>query len=129
MSIDETLRQASQDLLMPSESECPFEVVCWEGQDDLTDQKLLELTGHGADASVETVELDYVFRNVAQEKEWHDAVQKANVPKFQHLVSTLKNLNDLKVYRVGTIDIDVYIVGKTPDGNLVGLSTKVVETP
>jgi hypothetical protein len=128
MSIDETLRQASNSLLMPSESEYPFKVVHWEGQ-ELTDQRLLELTGHRADAPVEAVELDYFFRNVAQEKEWHDDVQKANVPKFQILISTLKNLSDIKVYRVGTIDIDVYIVGKAPDGNLVGLATKVVETP
>ncbi|HEY9709517.1 MAG TPA: nuclease A inhibitor family protein [Oculatellaceae cyanobacterium] len=128
MSIIEILKQASADLLMPSESEYPFEVFRWSGQNELTDQKLLELTGHPTDSPVETVALDYLFRNVAQEKEWHDEVQKANVSRFLFLVSTLeKNLTDIKVYRVGTIDIDVYIVGKN-EGELVGLSTKVVET-
>lgn len=128
MSIIEILKQASADLLMPSESEYPFEVFRWSGQNELTDQKLLELTGHPADSPVETVDLDYLFRNVAQEKEWHDEVQKANVSRFLLLVSTLeKNLTDIKVYRVGTIDIDVYIVGKN-EGELAGLSTKVVET-
>ncbi len=128
MSIIEILKQASADLLMPSESEYPFEVFRWSGQNELTDQKLLELTGHPTDSPVETVALDYLFRNVAQEKEWHDEVQKANVSRFLLLVSTLeKNLTDIKVYRVGTIDIDVYIVGKN-EGELVGLSTKVVET-
>ena len=128
MTITETLLKATAGLLMPSESEHPFEVFRWSGQNELTEQKLLQLTSHPADSPVETVALDYLFRNVAYEKEWHDEVQKANVSKFQSLVLTLeKNLTDIKVYRVGTIDIDVYIVGKN-QGELVGLSTKIVET-
>jgi hypothetical protein len=128
MTIIETLLKATGGLLMPSESEYPFEAFRWLGENELTNQKLLELTSHPADSPVETVALDYLFRNVAYEKEWHDEVQKANVSKFQNLVSTLeKNLTDIKVYRVGTIDIDVYIVGKN-EGELAGLSTKVVET-
>ncbi len=130
MSIVDTLKQASNSLLMPSESEYPFEVVHWSGQarEELTSQCLLQLTGHPADSPVETVELDYLFRNLTQEKEWHDDVQKALVPRFQNLVATLKNhLCDIKAYRIGTIDIDVYIIGKIND-DLAGVSTKLVET-
>ncbi|AFY51306.1 Nuclease A inhibitor-like protein (plasmid) [Nostoc sp. PCC 7524] len=129
--IVEKLKQASDGLLMMSESEYPFEVFLWSGeaQEPLTNQKLLQLTGHSPETSVETVDLDYFFRNCAVEKEWHDEVQKQNVQKFQTLVTTLKdNLTDIKVYRLGTIDIDVYIVGKTPSGDLAGISTKVIET-
>ncbi|WP_414756609.1 nuclease A inhibitor family protein [Anabaena sp. CCY 9910] len=129
--ITENLKQASDGLLMMSESEYPFEVFFWnnQAQEPLTNQKLLELTGHPPETSVETVDLDYLFRNCAVEKEWHDEVQKQNVQKFQTLVKTLKdNLTDIKVYRLGTIDIDVYIVGKTPSGDLAGISTKVIET-
>ena len=87
------------------------------------------MTNHPKDSPVETVDLDYLFQNVAQEKEWHDEEQKQNVSKFKSLVETLKaNLENLKVYRVGTIEIDVYIVGKTKQGELAGLATKVVET-
>jgi hypothetical protein len=84
--------------------------------------------GHPDNSPVETVELDYLFQNVAQEKEWHDEVQKVNVSRFQNLVSTLdNNLSNIKVYRVGTINLDVYIVGRA-GSDLAGLSTKVVET-
>jgi hypothetical protein len=130
MNIIETLLQASAGLLMPSESEYPFESVYWSGQakEELTTQKLLQLTGHPDNSPVETVELDYLFQNVAQEKEWHDEVQKVNVSRFQNLVSTLdNNLSNIKVYRVGTINLDVYIVGRA-GSDLAGLSTKVVET-
>jgi Nuclease A inhibitor-like protein len=129
--ITEKLKQASDDLLMMSESDYPFEVFFWSGQGDesLTNQKLLQLTSHSQDTPIETVDLDYLFQNCAEEKDWHDETQKQNVQKFQSLVKTLKdNLNDIKVYRLGTVNIDVYIVGKTISSDLAGISTKVVET-
>jgi len=129
--ITEKLKQASDSLLMMSESEYPFEAFLWsnQAQEPMTAQKLLQLTGHSPETSVEEVELDYIFRNCAEEKEWHDETQKQNVQKFQSLIKTLKdNLIDIKVYRIGTINIDVYILGKTLDEDLAGISTKVVET-
>ncbi|MBD2730392.1 nuclease A inhibitor family protein [Nostoc sp. FACHB-892] len=129
--ITEKLKQASDSLLMMSESEYPFEAFLWsnQAQEPMTAQKLLQLTGHSLETSVEEVELDYLFHNCAQEKEWHDEIQKQNVQKYQSLAKTLKdNLIDIQVYRIGTISIDVYIVGKTSSGDLAGISTKVVET-
>jgi hypothetical protein len=127
MTITEIFAQASQGLLMPSESEYPFEVFVWEDV-ELTPQKILELTNYPPATSIEEVELDYFFRNVASEKDWHDKIQKENVAKFQNLVQVIKdNLAELRVYRIGTIDISIYIVGKTNDG-VAGLATKVIET-
>ncbi|MFK0734503.1 MAG: nuclease A inhibitor family protein [Gloeotrichia echinulata HAB0833] len=122
------LKQASDGLMMMSESEYPFEVVSWEEKESLTTQKILQLTNHTQDLPIEEVELEYFFRNCAFEKEWHDEGQKEEVKKFQLLLQTLNdNLQEIKVYRVGAISIDVYIIGKTADG-IAGLSTKVVET-
>ena len=129
--ITEKLKQASDSLLMMSESEYPFEAFLWsnQAQEPMTTQKLLQLAGHSPETSVEEVELDYLFRNCAKEKEWHDEIQKQDVQKYQSLVKTLKdNLIDIQVYRIGTISIDVYIVGKSSSGDLAGISTKVVET-
>jgi hypothetical protein len=127
MTIAETLTQASQGLLMPSESEYPFEVVAWKDV-ELTPQKILELTNYPPATSIEEVELDYFFRNVATQKDWHDNIQKENVAKFQNLVQVMKeNLADIRVYRIGTIEVGAYIVGKTNDG-VAGLATKVIET-
>lgn len=129
--ITEKIKQASDGLLMMSESEYPFEVFLWsnQAQEPMTAQKLLQLTGHSPETSVEEVELDYIFRNCAVEKEWHNEIQKQNVQKYQSLIKTLKDsLTDIQVYRIGTISIDVYIVGKTSSGDLAGISTKVVET-
>ncbi|MBD2537056.1 nuclease, partial [Nostoc flagelliforme FACHB-838] len=71
-------------------------------------QKLLHLTGHSLETSIEEVELDYIFRNCAEEKEWYDEIQKQNVPKFKSLVKILKDhLTDIKVYRIGMINLDI----------------------
>jgi hypothetical protein len=127
MTIAETLTQASQGLLMPSESEYPFEVFVWEDV-ELTQEKILELTNYPPATLIEQVELDYFFRNVAKEKDWHDKIQKENVAKFQNLLQVIQdNLAEIRVYRIGTINVNVYIVGKTNDG-VAGLATKVIET-
>jgi hypothetical protein len=128
--IDEVLRQASQELMLPSESDYPFEPFVWAGQanEPLTSERLLQLTGHPPDVVVEVVDLNYLFRNVAEPKEWHDSIQQANVVKFQALAQVLtSSLSDVKVYRVGAVEIDVYIVGKH-NHDLAGLATKAIET-
>lgn len=129
--ITEKLKQASDGLLMMSESEYPFEAFLWsnQAQEPITAQKLLQLTGHPQDSPIEEVELEDFFRNCAFEQEWHNELQKSDVNKFQTLVESLKeNLKSIKVYRIGTRNIDVYIIGKTLDEDLAGVSTKIVET-
>ena len=61
-------------------------------------------------------------------KEWHDEFQRKNVPRFQSLINCINtNLNNVKVFRVGTINIDVYIIGSVENG-LAGFKTKLIET-
>jgi hypothetical protein len=39
-----------------------------------------------------------------------------------------QKLKDVQVYRIGSIQIDVFIIGQMKDGGYGGLRTKVVET-
>jgi Nuclease A inhibitor-like protein len=106
----ETLKQASAGLRYTSESDFPFEVFSWP-LDTLTPKKLLAQTGQPKD------------------KDWYGPEEKATVARYQQLVKLLQSaLSDIQVYRVGETELTVYIVGKTPEGSLAGLSTKVVET-
>jgi hypothetical protein len=121
------LKQATDGLLMMSESEYPFEVFAWEsGQ--LNETTVLEKTGHSQGTPVKLVEIDDFFRNCVSEEDWHEDEEKATVKKFQNLVNVLKtNLTDLQVYKIGSKEIDVYIIGNTHD-SIAGISTKVIET-
>lgn len=110
--IIEALKRQTEGLLFMSESDYPFEIIYWKGLPEISAQYLSSLTGQGEDTPVEIVSVDAFFRNTMFE-----------------LVRTLKdNLDELKVYRVGKINIPVYIVGRSRAGNWLGISTRVVET-
>ena len=129
-AVTTTLAKASSGLLMPSESDFPFTPFTWTGtaKPTLTIARLLDLTGHAPDTPVEVVELSYLFRNVAARQPWHDRQQAMNARRFQRLMRVIdQHLTDVRVYRIGTIRIDAYIVGRC--GNVVtGLSTTLIET-
>jgi hypothetical protein len=128
-SIATQLKQASKGLLFLSETDAPFEVINWLVQGELTPAKLLQLTNHPPDAPVKVVSVDDFFAIATQEEDWHDEEEREAVKRFQNLVSVLKqNLSQLQVFRVGNTNINAYIVGVTPGGELAGLSTKLVET-
>lgn len=128
-SITAELKQASKGLLFLSESDAPFEVIHWQTQGELTPAKLLQLTNHPPDAPVKVVSVDEFFAIATSSEDWHDEGERETVQRFQNLVSVLKqNLSNIQVYRVGSTDIDAYIVGVSPSGNWMGLSTQLVET-
>jgi hypothetical protein len=128
-SIAAQLKQASEGLLFLSETDASFEVIHWQIQRELTSAKLLQLRNHPPDAPVEIVSVDEFFEVANAEEDWHDEEERETVQRFQNLVNILKqNLSQLQVYRVGSVEIDAYIVGATPSGDWAGLSTKLVET-
>ncbi len=54
--------------------------------------------------------------------------QRSTARKYRELERLLKeNLADVKVYKVGEINIPVYVVGRGAE-NWIGVSTRVVET-
>lgn len=123
------LEQATAGLLFMSEADYPFEVVNWGELNEITFDYLRGQAGKESDASVQVVSPEKFFATAMSEPEWKEEQELAIARRYQDLVRLLKeNLDDLKVYRVGEIDIAVYIVGRTQTGNRVGLSTRVVET-
>ena len=121
--IIEELRRLTEGLLWMSESDYPFETVCWEGLPEISAQFLRSLSGQAEDAPVEITSVDEFFRVVVSEESRQEA------KRYRGLAQTLKdNLDELKVYRVGQINIPVYIIGRNKTGNWLGISSRVVET-
>ena len=124
----EELREATRDLTFMSESDYPFEVFGWDVAEP-TEDFLRGLTGEAADAPVETRTAADFFRVAASEAEWKNAEQLAVARRFQSLLRLLQdNLQDLRAYRVGSINIPVYLAGRAASGHWLGVSTRVVET-
>jgi hypothetical protein len=123
------LRKASEGLLFMSESDYPLEVVRLGAGAEATHGALRKLSGKGDDAPVREQTVDEFFRVAAAEAEWKSAPELESAKRYKALVRLLKSrLEGLKVFRVGEIDIDAYVLGKAKGGELMGLKTKLVET-
>ena len=124
----EKVRAATRGLTYMSEADYPFEVFNW-GAAEPTDEFLRGLTGEAADAPVETRGAAEFFRVPASEAEWKNAEHLTEARSFRALLRLLEqNLADLKVYRVGAINLPVYVAGRAASGNWLGVSTRAVET-
>lgn len=125
------LKLASDGLLFMSESEYPFEVFLWQSKEKqlLNAEFVLSKLNKPYDTKVEFVDLDSFFEVATTEEDWHSPEDKEIVKKYHNLVKIIKeNLSDIKVARLGEIEIDVYIIGRVPSSDLAGLCTKVIET-
>jgi hypothetical protein len=126
--IIDRLQQATIDLLWSSESDYPFEIVSWERDVEMTPTGLF-CDSNAANLAIESIPLTDLFAPVLTIEDWYEAEELTLVDRYTELLSSIEsNLSQVKVFRVGEIEISIYIVGKTPDGDIVGLKTHVVET-
>jgi hypothetical protein len=117
----DALAKASKALLFPSETDAPLEPFLWENAGGkLTKDRVKQLAGGPKGAAVEETTLDDLLSTVPEEDQ--DA--------FNKLAAAVKQqLSGVKVYKVGDEpEKQVYVVGKTSDGQWAGLKTTVVET-
>lgn len=124
------LKQASKGLLYPSETDAPFLAFTWKKADGkLTPELVRSLAKRKPDDPVQEVSLADFFKDLTEEQDWHGKEEKEDVKKFRELEKAIRaNLSDVTVFRVGETDVDMYIVGTTPDGDWAGLKTRAVET-
>ncbi len=107
------LKRATEGLLFMSESDYPFEIVQWEGLTDLTDDFLCKVSGEPEDCHVEEMKIEDFL----------------TAERYRNIVQVLsENLTDTKAYKVGRINMPVYLVGKSAVGTWLGVSTRVVQT-
>ena len=123
------LEEATRGLLFMSESDYPFAVVRWQGGKELSPEYLREIAARDIAAPVVEITTADFFRVAAGEHEWKGEAELALAKRYQTLVRLLEeNLKGVKVYRVGARNIDVYVVGRSAEGNWLGVSTRAVET-
>ncbi|MGD1714495.1 nuclease A inhibitor family protein [Hydrocoleum sp. CS-953] len=131
LEIFEQLHEAVKGLLWMSESDYTFEALIWEFGEkiSLDNEVVLKITKHSLDTPVKVIEFDSFFQWAITPKNWHNSEDADTVNRYQELVRIMKQyLSDLKVYKVGEIEIDVYIIGKTDVGDYAGLATVSIET-
>lgn len=128
--IDTDLQQAIQGLLYTSETDAPFEIIHWpDGTTGLDAKRVLQLSGHKPKDPVRITSMDDFFKPLTDFQAWFGKEEKETAQKFRKLRDVIeKNLNDTKVFRAGKIQIDIFIVGKSAQGDWTGVKTRAVET-
>jgi len=114
------LKAAVKGLLFPSETDAPLTAFVWPGAaDPPTEASVRSNAKVNADTSVAQVSLADLAKTIPEES------RGAFLPLFGLLGH---HLSGTTVFKVGEQTLDVYIVGRTPDGQYAGVKTQVVET-
>ena len=128
-ALAELLKKATGDLYYLSETDA--EIVPFIGRPAaaVTKEEVLRQTGEQLDQKIEERDFNQFFDRLTKIQDWYGEEETAVAEKFIALRKLLlDNLKDLKVFKIGQIELDIYFVGLDERGNLTGVKTKAVET-
>lgn len=126
------VEEAAEGLTYTSESDRPFEWFELPGGAAGWPYGIGEFarrTGAAADAPLEERTLDRFFKPHIESTDLYDTRAQEIRPRYEALKRLLATgLREVRVFRVGRIAIDCYVVGDDGRGNLAGVRTVAVET-
>jgi hypothetical protein len=123
------LKKATENLYYISETDAEFEPFLGLTASAVTKEEILRQTGKSLDETIEERDFRQIFERLTKIQDWYGEEETATVEKFARLRKILlEKLRDLKVFKVGRIELDIYFVGLDEDGKLAGVKTKAVET-
>lgn len=122
------LEAAAEGLVYLSEGDAPFEFVELGAADALTPESFAVLAG-APGAPVEEISLDRFFAGHIEASDPGDPTAQSLVPRYRALRDALREtLADVRVFRLGRLELRCYAVGRTPAGTVAGLVTTAWET-
>ncbi|MDI1451794.1 nuclease A inhibitor family protein [Polyangium sp. 6x1] len=117
----QSIEEATAGLLFPSESDFPIEAYRF-GEEEPTPGAVLRARSLPPDTPIEEATVASFFEGLVEGDD--DAAGR-----FRALVDLLqRELTELRVYRVGKVDIEALVLGRHPSGAWLGVTTKLVET-
>jgi hypothetical protein len=129
MTLSDRIGNACDGLIYISETDAPVVPFAGGPVADLTPEAIIQHTDHGKEKPTEEISFDIFFSKLTKRRDWFGEAEIGRAKRFGELQKLLEeNLRDLKVFRIGEIQIDIYAVGLDGDGNLAGVTTKAVET-
>lgn len=129
VNLTQQIKTAVEGLWYISETDAEIFPFAGSKADAVTKENLLAQIGKPSDTPVEERGFDEMLARFITIQDWFGDEEKATAEKFAALKSLLeKNLTDLKVFKIGRIEVEIYFVGLDAEGNLAGIQTKAVET-
>ncbi len=124
------ITQLVEDLYYPSESDEKIDFFEIPHPPE-TDDALVVLRSFLSDDEgiIEEMAVEKFFEPLLETEDWFEEQELKWVEAAQALKEALVGyLLHIKVLRVGAVEIDTYLLGKTPDGQWLGIKTMLVET-
>jgi hypothetical protein len=114
------LNAAVKGLLFPSETDAEVKAFAWPGGDGPPTEAVVRANAKvKKDTPVQQLPLIELARTIPEES------RGDFLPLFGLIAH---HLSGTTVFKVGEVNMDVYIVGLTTDGQYAGVKTEVVET-
>jgi len=120
------------DVYYPSESDEPIEFIELNlppEAEPLNERSAGEFLATKRNREVEALTVDDFFAPLTEEEDWYTEEERETVKRMKQVRELLEShLTDLKVFKIGYAEKDLYLLGLTKDGQRVGLKTNVTET-
>jgi Nuclease A inhibitor-like protein len=128
-SFTEELERSVRDLWYISETDSEVKVFIGKRADSVTKEILAIQTNVSVETNIEKRDFADFFENLTAIQDWYGDEEKKSAEKFSTVKKLLEeNLKDLQVFKVGQIELDIYVVGLDSQSTLTGITTKAVET-
>ena len=124
----EEIETLCDGLIFVSESDSEVTPIVAEKVEIRSPKAYLSALGKANDRFRES-EFEKFFEKLTVEHEWFGDVELKQARQFRKLKEyLLENLKEPRVFRFGVVKIDIYVVGVAPDGRLIGVKFRAVET-
>jgi nuclease A inhibitor-like protein len=121
--------KAADGLLFSSEADYPLEPFVWTDPASFSPDALYKLTSLPPTTPVTKEDIDDFFAPMLDPASGDTPTARKRRTRFRKLVRLLRqDFSDLAVYKLGTVEMPTFIVGRLADGTAAGLRTTVVET-
>lgn len=129
LNLIELLKKACEGLYYISETDAEFKPFAGTKAESVSKEHILFQTRNSADVNFEERNFDEIFQRLTTIQDWFGDEEKLTAERYAELRDLMmNNLKDLKVFKIGSIEVDIYFVGLDAQGNLTGIQTKAVET-
>lgn len=125
----EKIGKAVEGLYYISETDAEILPFSGEKAEEISKEKILAQTKNSENSNVEERDFAHFFERLTKNQDWFGDEEIKNAQRFTELKNLLEeNLRDIKVFKIGSIQLDIYVVGLDKENNLRGIKTKAVET-
>ena len=123
------LKKVTEGLYYMSESDAEIYPFAGKKVETITKSELLDENKSPIETPVEERDFAEFFDYLTKFQDWFGEEEKNTARKYRELKELLENnLKCLRVYKIGKIELDIYIVGLDYENKIVGVRTKAIET-